>query len=68
MNINIKHEEGVSILELTGDVDLSCSPEARKHILEALQDNKNLLINLANIGKRIRRNPGINLSQVSVYL
>ncbi len=49
MNINIKHEEGVSILELTGDVDLSCSPEARKHILEALQDNKNLLINLAEV-------------------
>ena len=49
MNINIKHEGGISILELAGDVDLSCSPEARKHILEALQDNKNLLINLADV-------------------
>lgn len=49
MNINIKHEDGISILELAGDVDLSCSPEARKHILEALQDNKNLLINLADV-------------------
>lgn len=49
MNINVTNETGYTIVELEGDVDLSCSPEARKTILEVLDDNKNLLINLAAV-------------------
>ena len=49
MNINVIEEQGSALLALSGDVDLSCSPEARKAILEVLDEGKNLLINLAEV-------------------
>ena len=49
MNINTQEEEGYTIIGLEGDVDLSCSPNARKSILDALQADKNLLIDLGKV-------------------
>lgn len=49
MNINVTEEQGTALLALEGDVDLSCSPDARKVILEALDDGKDLLINLSGV-------------------
>ena len=49
MNINKKEEDGFTVIELEGDIDLSCSPDARKSILDVLQDNTSLLVDLAKV-------------------
>lgn len=49
MEIKIREEGGFAIIELSGEVDLSCSPEARKEILACLKANKNLLIDLSAV-------------------
>lgn len=49
MNINTQEGEGYTIVGLEGDVDLSCSPDARKSILDVLHANKNLLIDLGKV-------------------
>lgn len=49
MNINTLEGEGYTIVGLEGDVDLSCSPDARKSILDVLQANSNLLIDLGKV-------------------
>lgn len=38
-----------TILELRGEVDLSCSPDARKQILQCLDAGRHLLIDLAAV-------------------
>ncbi|MFT5131999.1 MAG: anti-sigma B factor antagonist [Gammaproteobacteria bacterium] len=49
MKYNTKEEKGYSIIELNGEVDLSCSPDARKQILECLGANKDLLVDLSQV-------------------
>ncbi len=49
MNINVTDETDYTLVELDGDVDLSCSPVARKTILEVLDNDKNLLVNLSSV-------------------
>jgi anti-sigma B factor antagonist len=49
MEITSREEGGYAILELIGEVDLSCSPEARKRILASLDAGKNLLIDLSGV-------------------
>ena len=49
MKYNTRDEGGYAILELTGDVDLSCSPDARKQILACLESGKNLLVDLSAV-------------------
>ncbi len=49
MNINSEEKEKYTIIGLEGDVDLSCSPEARKSILAVLEENKSLLIDLGMV-------------------
>lgn len=49
MNINTKEREKYTIIGFEGDVDLSCSPEARKSIPGVLEENKNLLVDLAKV-------------------
>jgi len=49
MNITTREEGGYAILELEGEVDLSCSPEARKHILGNLEKGKDLLVDLSSV-------------------
>ncbi len=46
---NTKEEQGYTIIELDGEVDLSCSPDARKQILECLEANKDLLVDLSQV-------------------
>ncbi len=49
MQYNIREESGYSVVELTGDVDLSCSPNARKAILGCISDGKHVLIDLSAV-------------------
>ena len=46
---NTKEEGGYAIVELAGEVDLSCSPDARKQILECLGADKDLLVDLSQV-------------------
>ncbi len=46
---NTTEEKGYAIIELDGEVDLSCSPDARKQILECLGANKDLLVDLSRV-------------------
>lgn len=38
-----------TVIELTGEVDLSCSPDARQQILAAIDEGHNLLIDMAGV-------------------
>ena len=49
MSYAVREEAGYSVVELAGDVDLSCSPELRATILESLERGRNLLIDLAKV-------------------
>jgi anti-sigma B factor antagonist len=49
MNINKEDREKYTVIALEGEVDLSCSPEARQSILNILEEDKNLLIDLADV-------------------
>jgi anti-sigma B factor antagonist len=49
MNINTEEREKYTVVGFEGDVDLSCSPEARKSILSVLEEDKNLLVDLAKV-------------------
>ena len=49
MNINTEDKEAYTVIKFEGEVDLACSPDARQSILSNLEENKNLLINLADV-------------------
>ena len=49
MNINVEDKEGYTVIKLEGEVDLSCSPNARQSILSNLEENKHLLVDLTNV-------------------
>lgn len=49
MELKLREEGGYAVIELSGEVDLSCSPEARKQILACLRDHKNLLVDLSGV-------------------
>jgi len=49
MKYNTRLENNYTIVELDGEVDLSCSPEARKQILEYLNKAQNLLVDLSRV-------------------
>ena len=49
MAYQIDEEGGYSIVRLTGDVDLSCSPEARKTILSCLGNGHHTLVDLSAV-------------------
>jgi len=38
-----------TVIELRGDVDLSCSPDARKQILQCLEAGEHLLVDLSAV-------------------
>ena len=46
---SVKENGGYSVVHLTGEVDLNCSPEARKVILDCLRSNTPLLIDLSAV-------------------
>jgi anti-sigma B factor antagonist len=49
MKYNTREQAGYIVVELAGDVDLSCSPDARKQILECLDSQNNLLVDLSGV-------------------
>jgi len=49
MAYEVQEDRGFSIVRLTGDVDLSCSPDARKIILECLNSAHNTLVDLSDV-------------------
>ncbi len=49
MNYVVRNESGYAIVELTGDVDLSCSPKARSTILSCLDEARHVLVDLAQV-------------------
>ncbi|MEE2982834.1 MAG: STAS domain-containing protein [Pseudomonadota bacterium] len=49
MAYQVKTESGYDVVLLNGDVDLSCSPEARKAILSCLRDSHHTLVDLSAV-------------------
>jgi len=49
MVYTIRVDEGYKILELSGEVDLNESPQARKQILELLKEGFDLLVDLSAV-------------------
>lgn len=49
MAYEVQEDRGFAIVLLTGDVDLSCSPDARKTILDCLNSSQNTLVNLSDV-------------------
>lgn len=49
MSYRVQQESGYAIVCLTGDVDLSCSPEARKTILASLSRGQHTLVDLSAV-------------------
>ncbi len=49
MAYEVKTQGGYDIVMLSGDVDLSCSPEARKAILACLDRARNTLVDLTAV-------------------
>ena len=49
MTYEVQEDQGFSIVLLTGDVDLSCSPDARKTILDCLESANDTLVDLSEV-------------------
>ena len=49
MNYATREEGGYVVLGLEGEIDLSCSPDARKQILDVLGTGKDLLVDLSGV-------------------
>lgn len=49
MSYRIEENTGYTIVYLTGEVDLSRSPQARKTILDCLQERHNLMVDLSEV-------------------
>ena len=49
MKYKTKEINSYTVIELQGEVDLSCSPEARKQILAILSQKKHLLVDLSGV-------------------
>ena len=49
MQYNSRSAGTYTVLELQGEVDLSCSPDARKQILQFLEAGRHLLIDLSAV-------------------
>ena len=49
MEYNTREEAGFTILELSGEVDLHLSPQARKQILNLLKQGVDLMVDLSAV-------------------
>jgi len=49
MQYPVREENGFMVVSLSGDVDLSTSPDARKAILAALGNDKGVLVDLSKV-------------------
>jgi len=79
MQYKIREDKGYTIIDLDGEIDLSCSPDARKQILDCLEKENNLLVNLSAVtyidssgvaslveGYQTARKKGLNFGLISV--
>ena len=57
MSYKTREEGGYTVVELTGDVDLSCSIEARKVILDSLEGGRHVLVELVHRGGELLGKP-----------
>lgn len=49
MQYNQRQESGFTVIELSGEVDLSCSPDARQQILDVIEAGQNLLVDMSGV-------------------
>lgn len=49
MQYNTRDREPYTVLELKGEVDLSCSPDARRQVLACLDGGRHLLVDLSGV-------------------
>lgn len=49
MTYKVREEGEYAVVELTGDVDLSCSPDARQTILGCLDKDRHVLVDLSGV-------------------
>ncbi len=49
MSYEIRQESGFAVVELLGEIDLSCSPRARETILGCLKMGSNVLVDLSAV-------------------
>lgn len=49
MEVNIRNEDGFTVVALSGEVDLHYSPEARKQILAQLDKDNHVLVDLSGV-------------------
>jgi anti-sigma B factor antagonist len=49
MSYQVDEKDGYAVVRLTGEVDLSSSPEARRVILDCLQKKMPLLVDLSDV-------------------
>lgn len=49
MNYHTRNEGNYTVIALTGDVDLNCSPKAREQILQQLSDRRHVLVDLSGV-------------------
>ncbi len=49
MSYEIREESGYAVVELLGEIDLSCSPRARETILGCLEKGSNVLVDLSGV-------------------
>ncbi len=49
MTYNVREVGDYSVVDLTGDVDLSCSPDARAAILQCLKARRNVLVDMSAV-------------------
>ena len=68
-----------TVISLTGEIDLNCSPDAREQILKQLKQKKNLLVDLSQVeyidssgvaslveGFQVARSAGLSFALVGV--
>lgn len=49
MSFPVEDKQGFSVVMLSGEVDLSKSPDARKVILDCLEQKKHVMVDLSNV-------------------
>jgi len=49
MSYSQRQQGGFTVIELNGEVDLSCSPDARQQILAAIDEGHDLLIDMSGV-------------------
>jgi len=49
MEINVKDQEDIKVVELIGDVDATTAPDVQKQVLSLAQPNSKILLNMSAV-------------------